>query len=360
MSDWTDGLEVQGPGDTPTSRKRVVRRAAVASALIAGLGAAGYGVASAVSAGSSSAAASAPATTVARSSAGASFSSSSGRWGFGEGAPPAASGIVTSLGSNTFTLKTTSGTSVTVDVSSTTTYRDRGVTSPSFANVSVNEHVAVFGTTSSGTVSATSVLIGGAGGHVGFGEGAPPAASGIVTSLGSNTFTLKTTSGTSVTVDVSSTTTYRDRGVTSPSFANVSVNEHVAVFGTTSSGTVSATSVLIGGAGGHVGFGEGAPPAASGIVTSLGSNTFTLKTTSGTSVTVDVSSTTTYRDRGVTSPSFANVSVNEHVAVFGTTSSGTVSATSVEIGTEGGHFGHGYGGWNGAGSGAGGGTGSTV
>jgi len=77
-------------------------------------------------------------------------------------------------------------------------------------------------------------------------------------------------------------------------------------------------------------------------------------------VTVDVSSTTTYRDRGVTSPSFANVSVNEHVAVFGTTSSGTVSATSVEIGTEGGHFGHGYGGWNGAGSGAGGGTGSTV
>ena len=237
MSDWTDGLEVQGPGDTPAGPKRVVRRAAVASALIAGLGAAGYGVASAVSAGSSSAAASAPATTVARSSP-ARLQLLLGKMGLRRGCATGSLGHRDLARLEHLHAEDDLGHEVTVDVSSTTTYRDRGVTSPSFANVSVNEHVTVFGTTSSGTVTATSVLIGGAGGHVGFGEGAPPAASGIVTSLGSNTFTLKTTSGTRVTVDVSSTTTYRDRGVTSPSFANVSVNEHVAVFGTTSSGTV--------------------------------------------------------------------------------------------------------------------------
>ena len=168
MSEWTDGLEPKGPGSTPTSRRKVVRRAAAASALVAGLGAAGYGVASAVSAGSPSAAASA---TPAQANVGALSSSSPGSFAFGEGAPPAAAGTVTSVGSNTFTLKTVSGTSVTVDVSTATTYRERGVAAPSFTNVSVNDHVAVFGTTSSGTVSATSVLIGNGGGRFGFAFG---------------------------------------------------------------------------------------------------------------------------------------------------------------------------------------------
>jgi hypothetical protein len=37
-------------------------------------------------------------------------------------------------------------------------------------------------------------------------------------------------------------------------------------------------------------------------------------------------------DQGVTSPSIANVTVGEHVAVFGTDTSNTVTATSVGIG----------------------------
>ncbi|HWE69663.1 MAG TPA: hypothetical protein VG205_04840, partial [Acidimicrobiales bacterium] len=52
-------------------------------------------------------------------------------------------------------------------------------------------------------------------------------------------------------------------------------------------------------------------------------------------------SSTTYRDREVTSPTLANVTAGEMVAAFGTDTSNTVTATSVEIGAPGGPGGHG-------------------
>ncbi len=202
-------------------------------------------------------------------------SSHSGRPPFG-GSPPAAVGTVKSVGTDTFTLTDRDGTTVTVNVGTTTTYRDPGVTSPTLANVTVGEHVAVFGTDASNTVTATSVAIGdpsgsgrgpgGWGGPGGPGGGSPPAAMGTVKSVGTDTFTLTDRDGTTVTVNVGATTTYRDPGVTSPTLANVTVGEHVAVFGTDTSNTVTATSVGIGsppaggsGRPGGWGTGKGAP-----------------------------------------------------------------------------------------------------
>ena len=78
----------------------------------------------------------------------------------------------------------------------------------------------------------------------------PPAAFGTVESVGTGTFTVKEPKGTTVTVDVTSSTTYKDGKVTSPTFANVTTGEMVAVEGTTASGIVTAKSVLIGFAGG--------------------------------------------------------------------------------------------------------------
>lgn len=78
---------------------------------------------------------------------------------------------------------------------------------------------------------------------------------------------------------------------------------------------------------------SGSPPAVVGTVKSVGDGTFTITSQDGTTVTVDVGSSTTYRDPGVTSPTIANVTVGEHVAVFGTDTSNTVTATSVAIGT---------------------------
>jgi hypothetical protein len=96
------------------------------------------------------------------------------------------------------------------------------------------------------------------------GGGVPPTAVGKVASVGDHTFTLTTESGTD-TVDVSSTTTYLDHGVTNPTFANVTVGEHVAVFGSSSSGVVTATKVAIGmpptgGKGAPPGAAKGTPP----------------------------------------------------------------------------------------------------
>jgi hypothetical protein len=87
-----------------------------------------------------------------------------------------------------------------------------------------------------------------------------------VASVGDGTFTLTTKSGTTETVDVSSSTTYLDHDVTSPSIADVTVGEHVAVFGTSASGVITATGVAIGmpptgGRGAPPGGAEGAPPA---------------------------------------------------------------------------------------------------
>jgi hypothetical protein len=223
-----------------------------ASALLVGFAAGGFGIASATTNSGSP------------STAGATRTGSG--WGHqtgqlrGHHTPPAAAGTVESVGTNSsginfFTVKGHDGTIVTVDVTSSTTYKDQGVTSPSFANVTTGEMVSVEGTTTSGVVTATSVFIGF--GFGSFGPGTPPAAAGTVESVGTNSsginfFTVKGHDGTIVTVDVTSSTTYKDQGVTSPSFANVTTGEMVSVEGTTTSGVVTATSVFIG-----FGFGMG-------------------------------------------------------------------------------------------------------
>jgi hypothetical protein len=80
----------------------------------------------------------------------------------------------------------------------------------------------------------------------------PPAAAGKVATVDptGDSFTLTEHNGTVVTVDVGSTTTYKDGKVTAPTFSNVKVGEMVGVQGATVSGTVTATSVLIGFGGG--------------------------------------------------------------------------------------------------------------
>ena len=76
----------------------------------------------------------------------------------------------------------------------------------------------------------------------------------------------------------------------------------------------------------------GRHPVAVGIVASVGSGTFTLTTRDGATVTVDVTSSTTFREFGSVSASVGDVTVGARVAVFGTEASDTVTATGVAIG----------------------------
>ncbi len=275
--------------------------------------------------------------------------------GHGLGGGPVAAGTVASVpADNAFTITTHAGTTLTVDVTTSTTYVERGVSSPSLADVTQGALVALFGTISGTTVSATEVSI------------APPQPSrnfatvGVVQPTPSTTgFTIRTWNGTTVTVDVTASTTYVERGVSSPSLADVTAGESVSVFGTTSGTTVTATEVVI------------VPPpppnrdlATAGVVQPTPSTTgFTILTWNGTTVTVDVTASTTYAEYGASSPSLANVTAGDFVAVFGTTSGTTVTATEVVIaGSKGAglfgfgqpfHFGRGFGGFGGFGFGRG-------
>jgi hypothetical protein len=147
--------------------------------------------------------------------------------------------------------------------------RRRGVKVTTAAAIALG--LALGGGAIAGATTSSSSTPPGSSTHAGppFG-GSPPAAVGTVKSVGTGTFTLTNKAGTTVTVNVSSSTTYRDQSATSPTIANVTVGEQVAVFGTDTSNTVAATSVAIGvpsggpgpaGPGGRGGSGKGAPDA---------------------------------------------------------------------------------------------------
>jgi hypothetical protein len=192
------------------------------------------------------------------------------------GVVPAAAGIVQSAPSgDSFTIEARSGATETIDVTSATTYIERGVSSPSHINVAAGDLVAVFGTTFGSTVTASQIVI-----EV---PRAPrstsgPVAAGIVHGTpGADSFTIETRGGASETIDVTSpSTTYYERGVASPSLANVANGDFVVAFGTVSGSTVTATKIVIGGAPRHHGF------AVAGTVQSTPSaDSFMIKTPSG-------------------------------------------------------------------------------
>ncbi len=250
-------------------------------------------------------------------------------------------GRVTSVDSSddSFKVQTFNGSTVTVKVTSKTTYRDSAASSAGFSDVKVGETVVIIGSTSNGVETATSVVIGTPGGFGGGGFGGGGFGGGTfgtVTAVDSSkdTFTLKTASGSSVTVKVTSTTTFRDRAASNAGFSDVKVGESVAVTGSTSNGVETATSVTIGLPSGVGGFGGGT----FGKVTTVDAShdSFTLKTASGSTLTVKVTSSTTYRDRTVTHAGFSDIKVGESVAVIGSTSNGVETATSVIIGFAGG------------------------
>ena len=108
--------------------------------------------------------------------------------------------------------------------------------------------VAGAATTPSTSTSTSPSHSGFPGGRGGF-PGSPPAAFGTVRTIGSNSFTLTTPDGTTVTVDVSPSTAYKEFGKSPATLADVTVGTEVVVFGTDSSNIVTATAVGIGGLG---------------------------------------------------------------------------------------------------------------
>ena len=211
-------------------KNRVVRVGG-ASALMAGLMAGGYGIASAATGGSGT-------TTQGSSGAPIGHFMPGGPGGPGPGhGGPGAGGTITSLGTNSFTVKTPDGNTRTVNTTGSTTYSRDGASSSASA-LAVGEHVRVrptqSSTNTSSVVTAADVDI------------MDPSIHGTVENVSNSTLTIVDEQGFWRTVNLSGTTTYTDNGSSSSASA-LSNGEKVVAFGSVDNDHTSldATSVAI-------------------------------------------------------------------------------------------------------------------
>jgi hypothetical protein len=254
-----------------------------------------------------------------------------------------ADGACGTLGGNgTFTIMNRNADLRVVNVDTSTVYSSRDFTSPTFANVCVDEMVGATGTRSGHRISATDVMIWSTvpDDLSAFGMVISVNGSGATGACGtagaSGTFTVLRRNGKQTVVNVSPTTTFQMKDVTSPSFANVCVNEMVGSHGTFSSGGVlNADRVRI--------FARpGFPPVSVfGLVlsvngstatgacgTSGGTGTFTVVKRNAAKAVVDVTTDTKFRPKGMT---FANVCVNGTVGAAGEMSGSDLVASVVRV-----------------------------
>ncbi len=231
-------------------------------------------------------------------------------------------------------------TGYTVDVGvPSTTFKEHGVSEPTFADVCMGDQARALGSVSNDVVTATEVIV------------VPPSpqrASGTVTSVngaggagacgtaGSPGEFVLSSKGTPFTVDVAvPSTTFVDRGVSAPSFADVCVGDRTRALGAISNEVVTATEVIVVPA---------RPRTVSGTVTSVNGTAagggcgtsdapgdFVLRAKGATFV-VDVGATSTrFQEKGVSAATFADVCVGDQARSLGTVSNDVVTAAEVVV-----------------------------
>ena len=239
----------------------------------------------------------------------------------------------------TLTLTTHDSQTFTINVSTTTTFAEKDVATPSFADVCVGSNVWARGATTGMVVTADKIKIRPprteASGEVASVDGVTTSGTCGVAGL-AGTFALESHEHHAFTVNVSTTTAYVETGVASPTFANVCVGSKVKVNGTFVDTTVTATTVTIKpphvrtGAMGIVASVNGVSTAGTCGTAGL-AGTFTLTGHPDKTWTVNVDPATTFAEKDVAAPTFANVCVGEFVMAKGTVVDPTVTATQVFI-----------------------------
>lgn len=238
---------------------------------------------------------------------------------------------ITAINGSNLTLQTTDGWTRTIDASGATITR-AGQTI-SVADLKVGDTITFRESRqSNGSYKITSIAV------------VLPSVSGTVTAVGASSVTVRLADGSSKTIQVAGSTVYEQAGKTVSKSA-VATGVRIVAEGTTdSAGTFTAATVQI------------QPATITGTVKSKTSTTIVVTTADGSTVTVDVNSSTTYRIRGQSSASLSNVAVGDRIAVSGTYgSNGSITATTVVAGSNsqpgfgagmggfGGGMGHGFG-----------------
>lgn len=182
---------------------------------------------------------------------------SPGPGGLGEYGTPVARGTVERVSSTGFTVTAQQGGSYEVTVTSSTRYVGAGAMG--LSSLKKGDAVVVFGKLS-GTSSVTASVVAsgmarpGLGGGFGQGRGL----FGSITSVGTNEFTVTSTTGVRATVKVTSSTGFFDSSGSLNGLSALKSGESVLVRGTVSGSVVTAIRVLVMPAGAAPGFGGGA------------------------------------------------------------------------------------------------------
>lgn len=155
----------------------------------------------------------------------------------------------------------------------------------------------------------------------------PPAAFGKITAISGSTITISGgKDNTTYTVDASNATFASDPHSTAASISSLKVGDMIAVDGTVSGTSVTATKIRAGGPHGGPGMGHGVM----GTVTSVNGSTLVVTDNDGGSYTIDASSAEV-RDSGATS-TLSVIKVGDKVMVGGKVTTANMTATRIEDG----------------------------
>ena len=273
----------------------------------------------------------------------------------GSGKGHGVGGTVTAINSTSITLTGSNNTTYTVDASNAKFLKigSGGTTAPTtitIADINVGDTIMVRGTFSGTTVTATQILDGKLPTRV------KPAANGTVSAVNGNTITLTSKNGTTYSVDATNAKILKASGQTTTgtsttrptpttiTVANIQVGDTLAVQGTVSGTSVTATSIFdgkfagrgTGSKGTHVAQG----PHVAGTVTAITGNAITVNDAHGAKgstapVTYSVDATnakiTKSAGKGATPTtiSVSDIQVGDMIMVRGTVSGTSVTATSI-------------------------------
>lgn len=221
-------------------------------------------------------------------------------------------GKVTAVSGNTITISDPQGFSRTVVVNSSTSYTANGAAG-TVADVTVGSKISAEGTIDPNKTSLDALTV-----AIGSDEHSN-AVDGVITAFTSSSVTVQSHNGTLTTFTLTSTTTFTE-GSTTLSASNLAVGERVNVK-VSSSAPTTALSIRI-----HL-------AELDGNVTAVSGNSITMTNHQGSSQTIVVSASTTYRQDGA-SATLANVVVGSKIRAEGTLAADqtTLNALTVKIG----------------------------
>jgi hypothetical protein len=239
-----------------------------------------------------------------------------GRGPFGGPGPGRGGLTVTAIKGSDITTTDRQNTTVTVHTSSSTTYM-KDCQTAKFSDITVDDVLHVRGTRNSdSSITATQIAI------------MLPSVAGTVTAKSGANLTVKDHAGTTHTV-VTTDSTVVTRGGQSAKVSDIGVNSEIRAEGTLSNGTLTATRIDI------------MVPHAGGKITTISGSTITVSDRDNTTQTITVTSSTTYTDAQTgKSSSLSALKVGDFIMAEGTLdSSGTFTATAVDLLPAGGPFG---------------------